>query len=491
MARDDVNIKVSANVAEAIRLWKAMQEGPEQMAREMDGLAAAGKKGAKGMASEMDRFLGRLTAVTMALAAAKKLFSEWQALRRGEVERQGRAADSVDSASRQLYVQAGSKGDWNAMRKQVLDIAVARSANPTQAFNAATQLVSSGFTADQVLQGGVLDDFLKNLAATNQTGQGIDSQSLAKSISLFLNATGQMNRQGMQSTGVATQNLFQGTNLQLSDLQRHAPEAGVIAQMTGMKTEQLGVLAQFLNNADIAKASTAFRSGVVSLATASAMPKKVRALQEIGLTPGDVDFQGENFFQVQETLTKALQQVAPEVRNRVMARLFGAEGILFGTTLLTPEGVAQSREYQKIAANRGSFDAAVQINEGSLAARRERETARESRAFFREDFVDPELVRKAIINWIEERNQNGFAKGVNKTIAGAAFDASMYMGGDPESAARAAINTQVFTADAAQRAQEKILDRARAEHININLTLTDQDKIAIPHKSEVTKRSKE
>ena len=39
MAREDVNIKVSANVAEAIRLWKAMQEGPQQMARELDGLA--------------------------------------------------------------------------------------------------------------------------------------------------------------------------------------------------------------------------------------------------------------------------------------------------------------------------------------------------------------------------------------------------------------------------------------------------------------------
>jgi uncharacterized protein YqeY len=33
MAREDVNIRVSSNVAEAIRLWQAMEAGPQAMGK--------------------------------------------------------------------------------------------------------------------------------------------------------------------------------------------------------------------------------------------------------------------------------------------------------------------------------------------------------------------------------------------------------------------------------------------------------------------------
>lgn len=487
MAREDVNIKVSANVAEAIRLWKAMEEGPEGMAREIDGLAATGKRGAQGMAAEFDKLVGKLTAVQLAIGAAKKVFDEFQQLRQQDLERRGRAFDSVDAEARRFYVQQGGTGDYDAFRQKILDIAVTRSVSPQQAYASATQLVSSGFSADQVLEGGVLDQYLKTLAATNQTGQQVDAAELAKAMSLFLNATGQMNQQGMRGAGVATQNLFQGTNLQLSDMARFAPEAGVIRQMTGLQNEQLGILAQFLNNADIAKGATAFRAGAVALATAGAMPKKVQALAELGLTPEDVDFQGESFFDVQRRLTGALQNVPGQTRNRVMARLFGAEGMLFGTTLLTPDGVAQTEEYQRIAANGGSFDRAVQVSEGSLNARRNRENAREARAFYGEGYVDSELMRQVIINWIEESKSNDATKSLLKGVAGQTFDFSQWLTSDPEAAGRAAIRA----AGGDQRTQDALVERARAESVDVRVEIVDQNAIAIPHKSEVMQRGKQ
>ena len=58
MAREDVNIKVSANVAEAIQMWKAMEAGPDGMAK---ALSAMGDKGAKAAKSAGDEVLAMAT----------------------------------------------------------------------------------------------------------------------------------------------------------------------------------------------------------------------------------------------------------------------------------------------------------------------------------------------------------------------------------------------------------------------------------------------
>ena len=59
MAREDVNIKVSANIAEAIQMWKAMEQGPEGMARAMEGMAQRGGKAKKDLAFHAEGLIGK------------------------------------------------------------------------------------------------------------------------------------------------------------------------------------------------------------------------------------------------------------------------------------------------------------------------------------------------------------------------------------------------------------------------------------------------
>ena len=57
MAKDDVNIKVTADVAEAIRLWNEMSKGPQKMANEMAAMGVKGRKATKGVTADLKKMV--------------------------------------------------------------------------------------------------------------------------------------------------------------------------------------------------------------------------------------------------------------------------------------------------------------------------------------------------------------------------------------------------------------------------------------------------
>lgn len=479
MAREDVNIKVSANVAEAIRLWKAMEEGPDGMARELDSLGAKGRKAASGMAGEFDKLIGKWASVAGAIQAAKAILDAYIKSQKEALDRTGESTVTVDTRSRELFVQSGGTRSLESLRKAVLDIAINRSVGPEKAFDSAKQLVSSGFSIGEVLEGGSTDAFLQVLAATNQSRPDVNAEELAKALALFMTSTGApLNRKGIMGAGSALQSLFQSTNIQADQLAMFAPEAGTISKFSGLQgPEQLAILSQFLNVADIAKSKTSFRAGVVSLATAGATPDKAAALKQIGLTPEDVDFQGEDFFEVQKRLTGALGAVTGDVRNQVMKRLLTQEGLLFGTTLLTPEGMAQTAQYQGMAKSRGAFDQAVAVSEGSIEAKRAAAKSFETQQHFDENFIDPQTARTLLLSWIKA--QDGGA--ISRMAAESAFDLGMTTFQNADIATHAAVRA----AGGSRETAADIVNMARASQVEVKVTLQDQNQVAIPHKADV------
>jgi len=412
MAREDVNIKVSADVAEAIRMWRAMEEGPKSMANELEKTGRSGKRAASGMAQEFKGLVGQWASVGAAITAARQLVLKYIESQKEALRLTSDATRPIDLLTAQFANQAGlTKDQADAARVKILQIASDRGSLPGTAFGAAKQLVSSGFSANEVLQGGATDEFLKLLNATNATGANVDVESLGNSLTSFLNATDQprtaksINKNSRQIFG-----LFQGTNLQTADLDRFAKDAAVIKQTTGLDNEQLPIFSQFRDITDTASASTAFRKTATALSGAAAIPKKVQALASIGLTPEQVDFVGEDFFQVQKTLSDAFGAADPTVANIAAKQILGDEALLSRKVLFSPAGVVKTRERLALSGDQAAFDRAVSTTEGSLQAKANAAESAEAAAFFDPDFVDPVIARKRFATHLKQKGKSAFTQ---------------------------------------------------------------------------------
>lgn len=347
MPREDVNIKVSANVAEAIQLWKAMEAGPDGMAKALSSMGDKGAKSAKSIGDELASQVGKWVTVGAAVAAVTQAINaQYEAVKRLREERTA-ATNTVDDAFNRFQVQAnipsGARAD--AVRTQLFQIIANRRAAPVPGLQAAEALGSAGATVEDITGGG-LDEFLQMVTASNAAGKQVNQSELAASVVKFLKANNLApNRQGMQGTSLAIQQLFGGTNLQASNLSRFARDAGSISSFSHMAPEdQLAQFSMLLDTMNEDTGSTAFKSGIISLATAGGNREKTRALTMLGLKPGDVDFQGEDWQSVYGRLGKGFAGVAPEKRNVAAKLLFGDEGLPFYTTFLEPGDLDEARK---------------------------------------------------------------------------------------------------------------------------------------------------
>lgn len=397
MAREDVNIKVTANVAEAIQLWKAMEAGPQGMANALDAMGSKGQKSTKGMADELVGMIGKWASIGTAVAAVTSAINtQYEAVKRLREEKTT-VTNSVDEVWNRFQVQSGLRSGPQAdsVRNDLFKIIATRKTAPISGFEAAEQLGSAGASVQDITGGG-LDEFLKLVTASNAAGKQVNQAELAKSMVLFLKANGlEPNRQGMGGTSRAIQQLFGGTNLQLSNLNRFAPEAGKIATFSHMKPEdQLAQFSMLLDSMDEATAAIAFRQGIVSLATAGGTPKKKQALKDIGLTPADVDFQGEDWQTVYARLQKGFGSVPGERANIAAKKIFGDEGLPFYTMMLQPGALEEARKRGVMARDPTGITERLATAESSRAASaREAQTLSDS-ALYDPNNKDPDVIRK-------------------------------------------------------------------------------------------------
>lgn len=408
MAKEDVNIKVTANVAEAIQMWKAMEAGPEGMAKALAGMGQKGEKATKSLGDQISDFAtGAVTkwlSVGAAVATVTKLINDqWEAVKRLREEKTA-TTNSVDEVWTRFQVQSGIKSgpQANAIRSQLFNIIANRKIAPIPGFEAAEQLGSAGASVDDILGGG-LDEFLQMVTAANSAGKSVNQGELAKATVLFLKANGlQPNRQGMRGTSLAIQQLFGGTNLQVSNLARFAGEAGTIAHQSHMAPEdQLAQYSMFLDTMEESRAATAFRSGVIRLATAGATPEQTRALGMIGLKPGDVDFQGEDWETVYRRLQKGFSGVPGDKRNIAAKTLFGEEGMGFYDVLLQPGGVEEAKRRGAMARDPSGAAERLATAENSRAAQAREAETRAAQALYNTKEQDPATLRNRLIAMME------------------------------------------------------------------------------------------
>lgn len=475
MAREDVNIKVSANVAEAIRLWKAMEQGPKGMANELEALGTKGKKATKGLNDELGAMVGQWGSLAAAIVAAKRVLDAYMASQQAAWDRQKTSTRTADQMSRELYNLADGKKSLDTIRNDFLGLAQNRKVAPGQAKDAIGALLGAGYSYDQAVDQGGADAVLRTLAATNATGKEINVKELTDALTAHLAATGQSRtKENLLGAGQAIQAMFAATKLETQDLQMFAPRAANIFSATGLGNEQIAIASQLRDVTTADVGATTFQSAIDRLQAGATNSRVRRGLKGIGLNPEDVDFVGEDFFEVQRRMGAAFDKAGPEAA-KYRQLIFGSEGKLGANRLFSTEGAAETQERLRMMRNTAAFNQAADVTEGGLAGKSAAADAAEVQANFKQGFVDPEIARKQLLVELE---RYGFNR-AQQAVAEFDFDSNMKVWGDAEYA--------VKQVGLGPKTTQKIIDAARAETVklDLNLTLTDQNGVAVPVKSEV------
>ncbi|NOY41195.1 MAG: phage tail tape measure protein [Planctomycetes bacterium] len=487
MAKEDVNIKVSANVAEAIRMWQAMEEGPKGMADALEKMGHRGKRASSGITDEFKKLAGQWVSIAAGIKLAKETLDLFVQVQKESLALASEATVPVDALSRQFQNQGTlSNEDAAAARQQILDIAQQRGIDPKGAFDAGRQLVSSGFTPEEVVEGGALDEFLKLQNATNASRPDVDPERLAKAAVQFLQATKQgLTAEAIRDNAMTIQGLFTGTNLQGTDLEQFSKRAASVNDITGLQGNQLPILSQLLDVTDVNNAGTSLLAAVRGLGTAAAEPAKVSALKSAGLKPEDVDFVGEDFFTVQRRVADALERMPDNLRNIFFKRVFGAEGSLAGGILFSQEGVAETQRRLNVSASEESFERARAITEGSLEAKQRSAESRKAKAFYDPNFIESDTARQNLLSEIKNRGGTFLEVG----LTGLAFDTAEFLGADAETAVRFATDSTIAPG-VIEQSRSSQPENLTPQKVDVQVELVDQNAVAIPHKSTVNQLSR-
>jgi hypothetical protein len=399
MAKEDVTIKVSADMAQALQGWKQIADGPQALHGALQRVSELEQRTSKDWTSSLVRVVGQWASVTGAIALARQELNLYLQDRRRLREEENAATNTIDNLANQFYVQGRiPTSQQDQFRQQILGVSAARRTDATTGFTVGTQLVSSGLSPQQAVGGGVLDEVLALLSATNASGTGGDPRQITKALVQWMTANNlQPTRENVHGQARALQSLFAGTNLQLAELGQFAPAAATIQRFTGMAPEQsLATATQFLDLTNIERSRTSFQTAVTRLATAGANTEVQRGLGMIGVSAGDVDFQGESFEQAMQKLIAGFGGVDGAKRNAAAKLIFGQEALSFYTTITQPGALEETRRRVGLTGDEAGYQETISIAEsGRGAAARQAETAAQA-ALFNEAALDPEVLRNRL-----------------------------------------------------------------------------------------------
>ncbi|MCZ6655576.1 MAG: phage tail tape measure protein [Planctomycetota bacterium] len=478
MAREDVNIKVSANVAEAIALWRAMEEGPKGMANELEGLGRKGKRANESMSEGLDKVIGKWTSLKAAIdLAVKGIQFAIQANRQFQQE-SAEAQLSEEKSRIKLGLQANVTGaPLDALRGRLFDVAKQRGGIPRTIVEAiATQLASSGAARADLVSG--TDIVLQIAAATSAdiSSRG-GAKELTEALALSLSATGQdLTAANLSRLGVTTQRLIKGTNLQIGLLGGFAQVQGELTAEGGISQEDqltmFALLTQVAGQSE--RGRTAFKTFVNRLATAGRTPVARKALGELGIDPEEVDLVGETITEVLGTLKAGFANVAAKERAGIAKDIFGTEAGLARTTFLAPGFAEQFAKKRAAVGDVAAFQADVLFAETGVGPVLARESLQQQRALARAGGADVDVVRQRMRTASLERGESGFFRALGR----ATFETLQFLGVDPDISRDFGEGANISRQG--RRLMRGVLGTFGEERIETVIRLEDPDGITIP-----------
>ncbi len=395
-------------------------------------LTSAGAKGMRSVGSEIKS----LTLGILGGGGILGAFAMWKSANADILKQAHDTTLAYDGLFRKFNIQSGLRGlAGTEAKEKLLDVAHQRAVPEEVAAQAATQLVSSGYDVKEVVQGGAANEFLQGMNAMNQRGAGVDATSLAGAATSFMTAMGvDKDAAGMRSTMSSLFAAFQGTNIQLPDLQQYAAKAG---GMKGKLSFQELIAAGSIHR-DLGIASAESASGLEGLVgqagTAGASKDKIEALKQIGLKPQDIDLIGEDFDTMLGRLQGGLNTIPEEQREGVMKKVFEQAGVKFLKPLLEGRGTMRDRIGAMQDAEAG-YSGAVAESEQGAGAVKVRQDLERNRRRERQNKNQVEVLNE-LVAMAEERGESP----ARTKLAQEAYEGSLNTTGDLDTAGRAFTN---------------------------------------------------
>ena len=400
-----------------LALMERLDRSQDKLARNMDRLGRESKRSADASRDGWKKVGSTFKGVALSLVGGGSILTGLNLIKSAQadiIKQAEQIASKYEDSAKRFRVQTGYRGaEAGAAQARVENIAYANAVSLDTAFNAGTQLASSGFDRREA-SGDSLNAFLDVLAATNQSGEQVDSAELAKSLAGFLSSQNlELNAANVRRVGAGTQALFKGTNLQLSALTPLAKEGASLA--TALSPEETLASASVLLDQGIDESSTAvaLRSIVSRLQTAKEGKAQDRGLEILGLKSGQVDFVGEDLDAVLGTLAEAFGRT--DERDRA-----GAAKLLVGEAAVAPllkliESRGTVRDRVSLQSETGQFDADVrEAQSGVNAAARRSEVREKVRGL--ENFNAEDLIGDALQRIEEERGVSALQASLNRGI---------------------------------------------------------------------------
>lgn len=420
----------------------------------LSGMTAAGAKGMRVVGGEVKNLVLGIIGGGGIIGA----FSMWKQANADILKQAHDTTLAYDALFRKFNIQSGLRGlAGSEAKEKLLDVASQRAVPEEVAAQAATQLVSSGYAVTDVIQGGATSEFLQGMNAMNQRGAGVNTTGLAGAATSYMTAMGvNKDAEGMRETMSSLYSAFQGTNIQLPDLQQYAAKAG---GMRGKLSFRELIAAGSIHR-DLGIGSAESASGIEGLVsqagTAGSSNDKIETLGSMGLTPEDIDFIGENLDTVLNRLQTGLQSLPEVDRESAMKKIFEQSGVKFLKPLLEGRGTISERVTAMENAEEGYAGAVKESEQGPTATKNRQDVARNRRR--EKQDMNQVAVLNELVALAEEKGESP----ARTMLAKQAYEASLNTTGDLDTAGRAFTNVSGLEfsdySTAKKRLAEKGLD---------------------------------
>lgn len=406
MAGSTVEIVLTADEADAVRAWRRLhEEGPAAYGKKLDEVKDKDKSLSDQMSESIDRAVRKYATLT---GAAQLFLTTLKAIGQAEEERRraGAAAEvSIDESLRKFQVQTGTPdSDAGAFRDRILSAATRNAVSNQQAAAAATQLASSGMSADMA-SGQALDVALGFMSATNAAGRDADPAQLIRAISQFNKGSGRgFDSGGLARSAVEVQRLFKGTDIQAGDLESLAKHAASLRMQGGIgASDQLATFSYLRDILGPDVGATAFSQSVTELSTAGADKRKTGLLRRLGLRPEDVDLKGEGLETAFSRLRGGMAGMNESQQAIFMAGLFGRESMRGATTMMDPSVWSEVARRRALMGDEEGYRRDIEIARGGSAAETRIVEAKAERSRASPEAAREENIAREYEEWINKQ----------------------------------------------------------------------------------------
>ncbi|HEX5498543.1 MAG TPA: phage tail tape measure protein [Thermomicrobiales bacterium] len=333
--------------------------------QKMGGLGSATQSVGRQMSSFLNSSIARWATlgggIGVAASGIRKIVAAMKEVRSEEAE----TTLSLDEHFRRFATQAQlSEKDLPEIRRVAFGVARETALPVETVLAAGKQLVSSGFSPEEVLRGGALREMAHAIQATTAMGKDFNPTEAAESMTQLILAQvkpedRQLNVANLRKVMRTTQGMYLRRNIQFADLTYLARAAPALSGAGIDPETQLAAFTTLRNTFQPEQSGTMLRNLVVRLTTAKDHDKKVEALGELGLLPEDVDLVGESLETALARMKRGAKGKTDAEINSIFATLFEAEGMTGARALI--ENVENISKYRAEGADWSRYGAAYKM----------------------------------------------------------------------------------------------------------------------------------